>query len=475
MPSRLRAVGLVLLLGVTALSPLPHGALKNSTPGDKAVLSEVPRELRLTFNETPEPALTRIALRDSAGAQVALGKLDFAGSNRTTVVAPIAGRLTAGKYTVEWQIAGPDGHPVTGKFTFAITAEAIASATPAAGVDTGRRPADMMTVHHDTLDMPQSATRFDAESAGFVAVRFFLYSALLVVIGAVAFKMLVLGLVGKSPNSDPVFLVDAGRRAAAIGWAAALVLLAACVARLGAQSWALNGFNGLSASPIRILATETRWGVSWLAQIGATLLAAAGFAMARRAKSEPRRTGMGWMIVSLAAVVLAFTPAFASHAAAVPERRPVALLLDGLHIIGAAGWLGSLLVVLAAGIPAALALHPDRRGRAVADLFNAFSPTALAFAGLVAMTGLYAAWIHVGGFASLWEAKYGKLLLAKLAVLGIMALTGAYNWLRVKPALGTIEGIGRIRRSARTEVLVGIVVLVITSVLVATPTPMDKM
>ena len=147
------------------------------------------------------------------------------------------------------------------------------------------------------------------------------------------------------------------------------------------------------------------------------------------------------------AVVLAFTPAFVSHAASTPRFGVLPVVLDGLHVLGAAGWLGSLSVVLSAGIPAALALDEERRGEAVADLINAFSPTALLFAGMVALSGLFAAWTHLGGIEALWEARYGKLLLAKLLVLSVVALTGAYNWLRVKPALGSMEGAGRIRRS----------------------------
>jgi putative copper export protein len=67
----------------------------------------------------------------------------------------------------------------------------------------------------------------------------------------------------------------------------------------------------------------------------------------------------------------------------------------------------------------------------------------------------------------------GKTLLIKLAVLSVVAVTGAYNWLRVKPTLGQSEGAPRIRRCALVELSVGILVLAVTAVLVATPTAMD--
>jgi len=156
-----------------------------------------------------------------------------------------------------------------------------------------------------------------------------------------------------------------------------------------------------------------------------------------------------------------------------PTLWLLAILADGLHIIGASGWLGSLLILLAAGIPAAMRLETDHRGRAVADLVNAFSPTALAFAGLTASAGVFAAWLHLGTIPALWQTDYGKTLLVKIALLAIVMATGAYNFLYVKPRLGKLEGVKSIRRSATIEVAVAAVVLLVTAVLVATPTAMD--
>lgn len=202
-------------------------------------------------------------------------------------------------------------------------------------------------------------------------------------------------------------------------------------------------------------------------QVAGIVVCALGFRLARRGG------GTGWVLAALGAVVLAFTPALSGHAASSPRLVPLAVLADGIHVIGAAGWLGSLLVVVAVGIPSALLLEEGARGAAVADLFNAFSPTALTFAGMTMFTGVFAAWIHLGTVTALWQSQYGRILLLKLAILSITAGTGVYNWLRVKPSLGDETGVFRIRRTARAELAVGILVLIVTAILVATPTPMD--
>jgi putative copper export protein len=92
------------------------------------------------------------------------------------------------------------------------------------------------------------------------------------------------------------------------------------------------------------------------------------------------------------------------------------------------------------------------------------------FAALVVGTGLFASWLHLPSPAALWQSGYGRTLLLKLAVLSLVFATGAYNWLWVRPALGADAATRRRRRSATLELAVGVLVLLVTAVLVATPT-----
>jgi len=110
-----------------------------------------------------------------------------------------------------------------------------------------------------------------------------------------------------------------------------------------------------------------------------------------------------------------------------------------------------------------------RRGETVASLVHAFSPAALAFAAIVALTGLLATWAHLGFTSALWTTSYGRTLLLKLAILAALAAAGAWNWKRVKPALGDEAGAARLRRSVRLELGFGVLVLLVTAILVATP------
>lgn len=131
-----RVAVLALLLFFLPLLPTPafaHGALRSATPGEGDQLSAAPRELRLTFTEAVEIAVSRLRLTGPAGP-VALGPLAVSPDPANVLFGAIEGPLAAGTYTVNWQAVGADGHPVRGEYSFAIAsgAQGLTTADPAA-------------------------------------------------------------------------------------------------------------------------------------------------------------------------------------------------------------------------------------------------------------------------------------------------------------------------------------------------------
>ena len=434
-----------------------HGRLRHSIPSSGAQLKVAPTELRLTFSEPFELAYARVELLGPSGS-VSLGQIIQRADSASLMVVPIRGGLDAGEYVVRWQIAGADGHPTRGEFSFTILPNAPGIALPAAPGETPPPAAHHMAEHHQETD-------FNAESAPYAVVRWLNFMALLGVLGIVAFQLVLALAQRQSVPSSKVVVEPARQRSVRVGFLAACVLVCAAVLRLLAQSYALHGpANVLSPGLLGTLLTHTLWGWAWLLQLAATVLALIGFWIARSRVA-------GWPIAAVAAVLLAVTPALSGHAVAA-KVAVLPVITDALHILGAGGWLGSLFALVFVGIPTVLALSADERGPAVAALVNAFSPTALFFAGTTIATGVFAAWLHLGAVSQLWQADYGRILLLKLAVLSGAFATGAYNWLRVRPALGDNVGTARLRRSAALELIIAVIVIAVTAVLVATPTPM---
>ncbi len=451
---------MLLLAGPAML--LAHQSLRRSVPEKDARLDAAPRELRLTFNEPVDFGLTRIVLLGPAGDTVALGPLERHADSTTVVVAAVRGPLRAGAYRVRWITAGSDGHPTNGDFAFEILAGAEGLGPTAESSGTGE--GDTSAHRAPSVRDASGHEDFDTSSPAYVAVRWLLHLAIVLAVGVVAFRTLILGQLRRGSTSTPRWLAHATTRAAGLGLGAAIALLVAASLRLWAQAAAIRGAGlPLDSDRLTTMLTSTSWGTGWMLQLAAAALLLLGFALARRSEASP-----GWALAAVGALLVCVTPALSGHAAAA-ARPALAIAADALHVLGAGGWIGSLAVVMLAGVPAALSLQREEQGQAVADLIGAFSPAALAFGALIAFTGLAMAWIHLGDVTMLWMSDYGRVLLVKLGVLLMLGATAAYNWRRVKPRLGVTAGTQTLRRSAAAEMAFATLVLLVTAVLVATP------
>lgn len=442
-----------------------HGFLRASAPAAKSVVTTPPREIRLTFTEAPERTFTRIRLIGATGP-IPLGAVEIFPGN--VAVAKISGDMGSGAYRVEWQTAGSDGHPVTGQFDFAVRIEGapapVGMTTPLA--PTPPTPAEMAG-HTSMSSSERSDMPIDVLGA---MLRWLTLTGAIIAIGAVAFRVTVLARVSLEVDREikTDYLPVAARRAAMVGLAASALVAIVGVARLLEQSRAMHGAEGmLDGGLLAPMLTDTNWGRSWLLQMAAAVIATISFAAIRRSRHRL------WYVAGLATVALAIGLAMASHAAAVPRLAAPSVVANSIHTVAASGWLGNLFVIFLVGLPLAWRLDRDDRWTVVRDVVNAFSPAALGFGGLAGATGVFMAWTHVGSLAALTGTNYGRVLLLKVGLLSITALTGAYNWLRVRPTLGDQTGALRLRRSAGVEITIAALVVAVTAVLVAMPMPMD--
>jgi putative copper export protein/methionine-rich copper-binding protein CopC len=466
--NRTALTALVALIALPAPA-LAHAHLQGTKPAAGTTLSVAPRELVLTFSEAPALAMSALRLIGPDSVAIALGPATHDAGVRT-LSANIVGALAAGRYTVEWQTAGDDGHVQHGSYQFVIAEGATGLAPAAASAVTGRDSAT--TPDASVLDSASTLnhTGFDASSPVYVIVRWVQFAAMLLLIGAVAFRWWILPRVG-------VALSEPARRALAIGaagagsWGAWFVGVAA-VARLVAQAATLHGVGYMTdRAVIGPMLTSTIWGHAWILQMVAAIIGIVAFRMARRDATSM----LPWAIAALAAVALAIVPALSGHAVATPQQAPIAVVADTLHILGAGAWLGTLAVMLIAGIPVMTRESAEGRTGALSRMVNAFSPLALGCATLVVFTGVIAARYHVGSWAAFTNTTYGKTLLIKLAVVVLLVCVAAYNWRRVRPSLvlGSDSDVRRIKGSASAEVVLAVIVLLVTAILVALPTPMD--
>jgi copper transport protein len=278
--------------------------------------------------------------------------------------------------------------------------------------------------------------------------RWATYLALAVVVGAFGARWVLRGAGDR-------------RRIALVGLIGAVVLLPAALVRLGAQVAEMADPSDPSPDWRALLAAvagHTHWGHVWIAHVALALLAAAGFAIAMRGSFA------GWVVAGIAALGLAMTPALGGHAAEAKQLPLLVVFADVLHVVAGGLWVGTLAVLVVLGLS---------RSETDLETVRVFSPLALGSAALLALSGVIAAWSHLGMVSALWTTTYGRMLLIKLALVGCVLACGAYNWKRVTPRLAAGDPGGRpaFARAVAAELAFGVLVFLATAILVATPLP----
>ncbi|GIJ36107.1 copper resistance CopC/CopD family protein [Micromonospora sediminimaris] len=426
-------LGLVLTALCAALGPAgpaaAHAVVVATTPQRDEVLGYAPREVLVTFSETIAVVPGRVQVLAPDGKRINVGEPEV--RDRTIRIALRPSDRPLGTYLVSYRVISADSHPVAGSFTFAAGAP---SATP-----------------------PEPALAESESPAGVLvpAAKYLGYLGLLLAVGP---PLLVATMWPRRRS----------RRAATATALCGLGLVAAGTLGtwVGQAAQVVGAPVGqLSPADLRAVA-DSDVGVVLAARLALVGLAAALLLAVLRGAGERSSTGRGLASrvrgAALAAIGLAgfVTWPLAGHPVASP-LPPVSIALGTLHIAGVTAWLGGLFALT-------VFLLRGAHERVLARILPAWSRLAtLAVAWLVA-AGLGQAVIELGRLSALWGSTYGRLLLAKAALLaGVLAVAAGQRRLIRRRVAATRPR--WIARAAGVELAVTAVVLALTAVLVQTP------
>lgn len=372
---RLTLVLTALLFAACAASgsALAHAALNGASPADGSVLPAAPSEMTLSFSEPVSPLALRLIAPD--GTATPLDQVQL--RDRTLVIAAPAG-LSPGTHVISWRVVSADGHPVGGSVLFSIGAPSAAA--------------------------PIAGTQADAAVRALLwASRVALYLGLFIGCGGAAFAAWVGPL---TPNA---------RRAIV---SALLLGLAALPVSLGAQGLDALGADMPAALQPAIWRTALGTSLALTLAIAAAALASGLLAL--------RLTGCLSQIAGLCGVGLAgLALASSGHASAASPQalmRPTVFM----HAASIALWAGALLPLIQA----------LRRGDAAATL-RRFSSRIPAIVAVLLGSGLVLAVVQVERPAALIETSYGRVLLAKLALVALVLVLAGFNRWRLTAQVET--------------------------------------
>ena len=246
------------------------------------------------------------------------------------------------------------------------------------------------------------------------------------------------------------------------------------------QAWDLAGPRPMAGVLWAILATPP--GFVWLARGGLLVLLGA-FSLSRVRRSR-RDGGHMWIRAGLAAVVV-MIGGLVSHGATVVEGRWLVLGAEALHLLAMASWVGGLIAFATVFWRVWPAGASTAEGTRLGVALPAFSRLAVLAVGVLAVSGLLLARLHLTTWMELVGTAYGRWLLAKLLVFLAMLALGGWHQGWVEPRLvRAIEGreaaakwVLRFRRSIRIEAALGLLALAAAGALgvTAPPTPAASM
>jgi copper transport protein len=437
------------LSGALALLVLPslasaHTSLRRSVPERGSRLTVPPTRIALWFTARPQLGFSKLRLVGPAG-DVPLDRLVADSGN--AIYANIPGTLPPGEYAVEWQTASADGHAIRGEIVFAVLG--VGQSTTA--------PMPPMQEHH----APQPEAH--EGHSEYRTARWLEFAALLTVLGALGFRHGVLPPLAARgvPTSD------AADRARRLGQSALAVYAIASIIRLYTESVAVHGTDrALDMTELVPMVTTTTWGVGWLMGLVGAGLLLVGWIVTTRS------TTIGTPLALTGAFAMVLSPALSGHAAA-SQHAIVSVTFDVIHMTAAGVWLGGLLMVVVAGLPAMRRLADGDRDAAVGSLVNSFHPVALFCAPIVVLAGLGTSWLRLASLSNLWTTEYGRNLLWKIAWVLVVVTMGMYNSVRARRRLGSATATRHFRRTATLELLFAAVVLAVTTVLVSSPVPSE--
>jgi putative copper export protein len=476
---------------------------------------QVPAVAVFTFDEALNPTLTRVFVTTAAGRKVAAGPGHLApgqGQRRWELPLP---RLADGTYSVYWTSESAiDGHVMSSFYTFQVATrghpnEAGSTIGATSGGATGTAGGLLGGLSGGVLST--------------ALVHWISLMAQALWLGGLLLTVAVLRPARRRGDAAERHL--AARAAPRTGRLVCGALVVTALALAGEEvSLALQGTDGdwgLALAPATlggILASQNGYLVVARAAI---VLAALVLSMAGRAPRDatesatrpaaqrvpPRGQALGivaplparpaWppadvLQISLAALYMVLV-AFSGHAA---DVAPAVLScgIDTLHLVGTAAWAGGIAALAWAVLPVRHALPPDRRAPAVLALLDRFSPIAYGAVGILVLSGLFNAVVHVASPAAVTGTLYGQILLAKGALVGLLMLLSAEHTYVLRPSIarrhraalagmdgaaaraGVHEGLATLAGRLRLEGYVGASVLLASALLSQTlPAPKAAM
>ncbi len=437
-----------------------HGYILRSIPADGSVLARAPSRIQIWFTENLEAQFSTLNVTNHKGDVIPLTNVGVAPNNPTELVARLPSSLPDGAYVVTVRAAfASDGHVGTEDLIFWVGAQA------------GEESANVGVIAQRAIPLE-------------IIWRILTLLPLSILFGALLLYRVVLlpgwgNLKYRAGGLAPRLMEQLNT----LIWVALATAMAGSVIALLQQSAALFSTsvdaainNGLWLVVLR----STQFGDLLTLRIMLLVAMAAIHGGSRYlATRRPGDVGLLWQANTALAAVSLGTLSASSHAAGSTLWPLASIVVDWLHLLANAAWIGGL-VALVIVMPVALGpLTRSERRMAFLVALRRFSVIGVAAVAMMMATGIYSALLYVRQPSDLSNTTYGGSLVFKALLVVPLLLLGLYHHVSVTHGrlamaaqrLHIPERVSDLAASVRLESILGMGVILVASVLTATPPP----
>jgi len=220
----------------------------------------------------------------------------------------------------------------------------------------------------------------------------------------------------------------------------------------------------LETSAFEVL--QTSFGMTWIIRMGFTVaLLGVWFVMERKVKLSFKNQ-IPLLILSL---ILIATTTMLGHGMA--SEQPPAIVLDYVHNLVAAIWIGGIIFFAFTLLPSFANLKDELKEKMSLAAIPRFSIMIIIALGIVIISGPTLMWLLESDTTMITESTYGKLIIAKILLAAAMVGIGGYHQFGVQKKAesnlksGKISVNKKLRRALKAEVVLGVILLGVVALL----------
>jgi copper transport protein len=447
-----------------------------------------PSSISILFSERPEPKISYIHVTNSEGARMDNNDFKITGENERRGTVTVDKSLIKNDiYSVSWStLSLDDGH--------------VAKGTYVVGVGVGSSlPAD--SVHKTVTD------NNIVYSPAMAIVKIPIVVGQVYVLGFVFSQLFIWKDISKQELRN---IIDSLLRRRFTNSIIAISIAMAIAATLIPvfQSTTISETQSDYLKNLVILYFETTNGIAWLIRIiSCVIIAFAAYHYGRSvteksdgfiyAGSRNKATILLYIILTATCIFIG-TNSFTSHSSSIASWSQLGIIADFAHSIVVSIWIGGLMYILYVLLPNLITISNNISGKVqqiIAQpksilmlILSRFSVVSTICVGVVGITGLFLAWLHIQNMDELLLSDYGRTLIVKLSLIPPVVILGGYHqfWVSRKLKLldfgrvnnvndssnaSSIHRFSSLKTSVKIECILAIGVLCVASFLTVTSPP----